>query len=1726
MALKANSNDGFNDKVLKILKEESKSADAYQQETERASDNLERGEQAARGVAEHTKKASQSTGEVSDKVKSAVREMQRLKVALSEIDKMAKSVSMAFTKAYGKDWKSGVKSVADLKAKLTALGKNEKAFQFIDEDEANKAIKKIESALEKLSVKEKATTEKSKKANKDQIAGQKELNSQLNKTAKALEKITEVYKKLNQAITSGGFMQVKVSNAGFQSIVTEMSRAIEANKKRGNGNLFLDGVKKQVEASAEEAKEAGNDIGDAVGEIFSAKEVKDKITKSVAKAIKDGIIAGLRLGTTDGLSNIDNVASSNRIAELMAQLDEKGVRRASVNYIADKIFEGEPMDSKQKTSVAKAEAKYKNQAQAKAKVEIKTVEEVEETKRHEQELTHQKEMERLRIERLERERNRVLEANPGEATRIAKALADVSVNDAKLAGIVTKDKAAISKEKVKQEQATTKLMMLEIAQSEENLKKTRDWTSRKEAVLEDWAKTESELEAGLMRNSGRKMSTVDQALQHMDELIAKRHDLEMQARDGVRNTSQQVKNFNDMVKQTRLIAEEQYKVNKGYYEQESALKKALDHYQKMDRYLQAIGNTIAGATRAWNQFGSMIHNIFGRFRNGIMNLFGSGRSQLRQLVSDATDQYSKLERAQIGFTNFFGSEAAKKLTTRIQQEAIAAPALSSGDLAGYVAQLAPVSNGNADLALNATMGLLKAVQYSGSDASTEMSRVVANIRDVMSKGMANTIDIRQFNRAMPAIEKALSEMGASEFLKDGQLSITRENAKTLMEAFARLNTDPSSPVKNIFKQMGNTVEALQEAWKERRTQMVMNVLKDSGAFDMLKGLLSEASNNGLLYKVQDFFTRKIKAIIDWIKSVDWERVGTTLSNGFAKIRDAIRTAVEMVSGALPDMDGWKTLELIFNVIKRAIEGFAFGVKSTIQTVSNMFGGVSPEVIEKAASVVGFMLSPIHKLFSTIGSLATSVLSFAQNSQKTLGQFAQSRIRNYQEKVKAAAELQARVATSGMRSAKDLKNLKGVSYDPDTNLYTRTLNNKKQTGYIYGGTFISESEYNNLKSNGLLNTALKDQIAKDTYNKPLEDLNFVQRQNVNLQYAGGKVSNWWQKTLNTFTMQLGKVVNGGQLLAFGTSVKAMADKTNMAAQVIGGIVQGLGVFNASRGIGSMIGGVFGNAKLGGTVGTIAGIVGGIYTVVNAWYEADKAQKAKDAAEKREKAVNSQVETILNTALETWGLDPEKTEQGKYVANQLTKELNNLAETDMASLIGQGKYGNMEETMKHFQAQAKILANRFDQSNYMEAIDDWMSNDEKEMSDKAKAFHNATGKLYSNWTDKGTAEEQEVRTWIANMVRDLGLLSDSQVGGLLSTATDEKIVETFLQDMDGTINEGQLKMLKEEYAKANELFPTQLEKVKVQLQENTKTEDLLAQNIGALNGNVETIIKEGIKVAENGGTIESGQSLPSDRAVSKSENVGWLSPYGMFGTISKGYGEAKGKLFDDGTLNALKNSKLVEGGDAYDLFTKLLDPAIKNSPAFSGKYRENNLVDMLYQMLNTKTDEANGDTEKLTLIGRAYDRLERDSLIGLPREEMIQKMLEIVRDLYAMSSWLFEAKGGLIQGLMSKPVFRAAGGRGVDTVPAFLQPGEFVMRRGSVMKAGLGVMSALNRGDLAAAARGLGSKLITGGSFNNSKNWSNVTNNNQRTNNNVFKIVNNNMSARTNTYHSLANRIATV
>ena len=114
---------------------------------------------------------------------------------------------------------------------------------------------------------------------------------------------------------------------------------------------------------------------------------------------------------------------------------------------------------------------------------------------------------------------------------------------------------------------------------------------------------------------------------------------------------------------------------------------------------------------------------------------------------------------------------------------------------------------------------------------------------------------------------------------------------------------------------------------------------------------------------------------------------------------------------------------------------------------------------------------------------------------------------------------------------------------------------------------------------------------------------------------------------------------------------------------------------------------------------------------------------------------------------------------------------------------------------------------------------------------------------------------------------------------------------------------------------------------------------------------------------------------------------------------------------------------------------------------------------------------------------------------------------------------KAMGGFIT-----PIYRAIGGtaRGIDTVPAMLSPGEYVVKSSAVSKAGLGVLNALNHGDLGFAARSLGARFSN--SWNNSRSYASTVNNNQKTVTNNVTVNNRTRGGALNSYWSLANRMA--
>ncbi len=137
---------------------------------------------------------------------------------------------------------------------------------------------------------------------------------------------------------------------------------------------------------------------------------------------------------------------------------------------------------------------------------------------------------------------------------------------------------------------------------------------------------------------------------------------------------------------------------------------------------------------------------------------------------------------------------------------------------------------------------------------------------------------------------------------------------------------------------------------------------------------------------------------------------------------------------------------------------------------------------------------------------------------------------------------------------------------------------------------------------------------------------------------------------------------------------------------------------------------------------------------------------------------------------------------------------------------------------------------------------------------------------------------------------------------------------------------------------------------------------------------------------------------------------------------------------------------------------------------------------------------------------------------------ERLIELIKKYPWFYDALMEYLNNKAMGGLITPIYRAIGGsaRGIDTVPAMLSPGEYVIKSSAVSKAGLGVLNALNHGDLGLAARSLGARFSN--SWNNSRSYTNTINNNQKTISQAFTINNRTRGGALNSYYSFANKMA--
>lgn len=450
-------------------------------------------------------------------------------------------------------------------------------------------------------------------------------------------------------------------------------------------------------------------------------------------------------------------------------------------------------------------------------------------------------------------------------------------------------------------------------------------------------------------------------------------------------------------------------------ERMNTLIEMADHAQQARRNVIELGNAIERVGNRLQVLGSGITKLgdgIQRYSSYMIKGFMALQYTLRgtidsivggtsDLISSSIDEIKNLEQATIGFENYFGKKEngfdAEVLLDRIRAEAVKAQGVNAGDLAAYISQVAPVA-ANSDQAFDVTLGLLKAITYSGGSASAEMPNVVRNIRDVLAKGQAYAMDINQFNRAIPGLPGILAEMGLDQFLKNDQLTITKDNVSQVMAAFAKFN-EPGSPVYDILEKMSETLGGSQEMTKETIIQSVSASMQSSGLLDIWKSMLR---NTELQTVIQQGIDTVITTVANFLKSVGIEHLIEQAMNAIGTLGGYFGETIVPALKELLGLDQGESMQKVVDEIIKTLvnfgKGLIDGVRFLIQA-GNWFKEHIFPWIKKIGEILGIsgdslaqwagffvtaapLLSPLVKVLGSLlnlgGKLTSKLGNFVTN----------------------------------------------------------------------------------------------------------------------------------------------------------------------------------------------------------------------------------------------------------------------------------------------------------------------------------------------------------------------------------------------------------------------------------------------------------------------------------------------------------------------------------------------------------------------------------------------------------------------------------------------------------------------------------------------------------------------------------------------------------------------------
>ena len=1615
-----NALDGMKDDIKEMLNEGLKGTEELVKLQKESNKHAEKLEKTYSGIIDETERGIRkiaSEMEVAyDVVEKMVTELVKLKIVPTQLDAVTKfaKVTKDALDRYVHTVEASSKSIheffrEDTKASIAAVKSDGERVKASD-----KRVKSAENALRA----ERKAISKSIEANEKAKAKAVERVKELEKVSKTSKKTTEEEIKNNQklstslqyildnivnikrAVNSSEGIKIQINNAGFTRVLNEMANAIDRFHERSEvGKPRKKNFFDQLLGTKEENKKAVQDLTQVAEK--SIDQVKndflDPLGTTLTRKIHDAITKGIRDGITDGAvyaaqRNPGNMAIAG-LSEAMGLSQQQ--RRRLLISLAEKVDETEVR-----------------------------LEQLKQREKHRQFLYTTRKT-------LENER----------AMAADKRSFDYNVDP--------ESYTAEMRNRARKTAAEAQLMENRVRAEEE--KRKRDETNRLRNAKEQ-IRIEKEL-AGVYGEEG---SSIKKLGEDLVLLQAKRREIEIQGKELNKiNFAELANNTRKIQETTRKWAAEMYKVANKTEETSNLFKTMQNTYTRLASLTQTFSAAISAVSGIFGTMRSAATSFFKYFTNGFRRAFSYARSLASTTLSAGIEQRKKIEQAEIGFASFFGADNVAAVTSMIRNEAAKTPIVDAGSLADYVQQLAPVSKGNANLAVNAALGMLKTLVYSGSDIS-EGENVIKNIRDVIAKGKATAIDIRQFNRALPGLEKALADSGQTGFIdKEGKLNITKANVGKVLELFANLNTSPDSPLKNIEAAQQRTLAGLQQLFNEKKTTASETILQKSGVFSFMYDVMGIANDEGkwatITNTIGTILQPLVRKVSEFLNSIDWREFGARFTEFFRGIGSAIQEAKDIIMPAISNAFGTASggMDRFMSILTSFVRGLANGISETINIISVLVKKLANGNIEKFAELIGkYLISPLGKLIQMamgltqngIGAISRVFANIA-SMYKGLGDVWNWAVK--QKTLSFSNRIVSNLSVKDMTAAQLQQLIQGKSV---------TANGKDATAAA-GVAMLGASSANTAVGVEAFGTKIKD--------------------------VGLTIGRWAAKIGSA-------LVAGGTIYLITRGLSELIrtiGNGNKVANVAAGAIETLGTAIAGGVAGSMLGGLTGGL-IGAVVGAAAALIRLKVAADQAANEERKKQTEELEGEQRQKIYDGLMKVMKEQGINT----DTGTDEGWYASKKLKQWLN----------------GQDPNSVDLHEA-AMVYAHALRYKDTAQALLDTANSTE---------WNNLGG----NTLD--LKQDTDLRNRLGELIKYFRLNGDYYDYDNNST---ESIIKEFMNGDQITGKQAQALVDKWEALDVTVADST------------TDLADVITEN----TGNIKSVVDEStgeIVIMTDSAIIAMNELNETIRSFSE-----------QVAEISQDYrNKYNGSGVFGGVRSALSGGLSIIGGllggKSWDEILRSEDSIDQRAAGYtSNAYvldEDGKKVYVLPQDVASAIDkywiENSGNLKKAQPGENYYESEYGSTLEGLKtalndlKENFTKDTSGFLKKYRSQFPWLEDYIKKIIfkkqYGGLINPIFRAMGGMGlgVDTVPAMLQPGEFVMRKRSVDRVGLSTMLALNRGDLAAAARSMGSRFS--GNYNNSRNWSSIVNNNQKTQSNYIRIYNKNRSAKVSSYYGLANRIA--